>query len=215
MTGIEKFNLTEKIRVSFLKNAGNVLKVATDCNVPIEYARKICQKFKKQQQRDVSVFVASKMAEYVMVGTEQRKAHLLAALEAEINKPDEVVSLCCGFPVKVHTWEDEEHYICKKCDKDCEVVCRSTRDKNYILKLIGELREEDITVINFMEKLGFTDRPDGPQVVNKTTNYNLVLDGKDKAVLQDAEQMDPRSRETLRKSIESKIRENSKDERER
>ncbi len=207
-TQIGKFKLEEKIRLSFLKHRGNLGLVADECGIDLEYVDKVCKKIKRKQQRDVSLWVSSTIAEYLLAGSEQRRAYLIEILNKEIQKPPMEESVCCGSPIDKHTWDEELHSTCKKCGKDCEIIVVNTVNEKLVLKLIEQLRAEDDSICEFVVKLGFTNREDDQQAVNKTTNYNLLLgdlSNTNKELLGEVNQLDPRSRESLRKQLEGRI----------
>lgn len=206
---IEKFKLEEKIRLSFLKHRGNLQLVSEECNANYEYVKKICNKIKKRQQRDVSLWVSSTIAEYLLSGSEQRKSYLIEALNKELGRLDSKISMCCRSPVNINLWEGQEHYICQKCNNDCVLIVEESVNMSLVLKLIKQLKDEDALVCEFVTKLGFTNKEnEQPQIVNKTTNYNVamgVLSNEDQKLLQKASDLDPRTRESLRKNIEKQM----------
>jgi len=213
-TSIEKFKLEERIRIAYLKHAGNVEMVATDCNVDYAYALKICKKFKKRQSRDINVFVGTAMASYVLMGAEERKAHIRELLNEELNKQPVEVSVCCSKPIKKLIWDNEHRAVCQKCEKDCLFRLEDTRDKNFILKLLKQLREDDETIVKAAEQLGFGDKQDAPAVVKKEINYNLHLEKGDQELLKRAEDLDPRSREALRNDLRKQMTDTNFEEKE-
>jgi len=206
-TSIEKFKLEERIRIAYLKHAGNVEMVATDCNVDYAYALKICNKFKKRQSRDVSVFVGTAMASYILMGAEERKAHIRELLNEELSKQPVEVSTCCNKPIKKLIWDNEHRAVCQKCGKDCLFTLKDTRDKNFILKLLKQLREDDTVIVKAAEQLGFGNKQDAPLISKKEVNYNLHLGKDDQELLKRAEDLDPRTREMLRNDLRKQIAE--------
>jgi hypothetical protein len=121
------------------------------------------------------------------------------------------VSCCCWRPVKEFAWDDEVHHVCTKCGKDCEVQERDDRNQKLIIKLIAELREEDNALVIFLEKLGFIVSGKKDETPGTTiNNYNVALaaaklTSDDQKTLAEAGQLDPRTRESLRKDLEKRM----------
>lgn len=206
-TGIEKYRLENKVRLLFFKYRGDIEKIAAEGNVPIEYVQKIVAKIKRRQKRDVDYWIASTITEYIMMGIEQRTQCLSNLLNELMAEKSVNVSMCCGYPVNEHKWDDEKHYICQKCDKDCAVTLVDRRNFIIIHKTIELLRQEQESVVDFMTKFGYTNKEDTP--VNKITQFNIVAGGalttQDKKLLGDVSELDPRTREKLRKDLERQI----------
>jgi hypothetical protein len=214
--------LEERIRLLCFKHRGNVELVAKEGNVPVEYARKIIDKLRKQQKRDVSMMVSSTIAEQVLIGTEQRKAYLIELLNQEMSKPPEERSICCHNHVKTYIWEGEQQKKCLKCGNACEIELLDNRKKPLILNIINQLRAEDESVVDFLERLGFVNKQ-LPEAGTKITQYNInmgnhpprtppesqtqpaQLDGSDQKLLTDASNLDPRTREALRNELKKKM----------
>jgi hypothetical protein len=204
---IERFKLDERIRLSILKYAGNLELVSKECNIDYVYVLKVYNKFKKRQSRDVNIFIGATITSYILMGAEERKAHARELLNEEINKPIEVISLCCNSPISELIWDGEHRAVCKKCEKDCITKMMDKRDKNFILKLLKQLRDDDVVIVDSAEKLGFVNKDgEGSSPLVKQTNYNVILGGKqlsddDARLLQNAANLDPRTREKLRKEL--------------
>jgi len=179
--------------------------VAIDCDVDYAYALKICNKFKKRQSRDVNIFVGTAMASYILMGAEERKAHIRELLNEELNKQPVEISACCKYPIKKLIWDNEHRAVCQRCEKDCLFTLKDIRNKNFILKLLKQLREDDETIVKAAEQLGFGNKQDAPLVVKKEINYNLHLENNDKELLKKAEELDPRAREMLRNDLRKQM----------
>lgn len=208
---IEKYRLEERIRISYLKYAGNIETVSKECGVDYEYTLKICNKYKRKMIKDPNMWVGTSIAGYVMVGSEERKIHLRATLQEEINKQPIEVSLCCNKPIKKIVWDNEHRAVCEKCEKDCLYTVEDIRDKRLILKLIEQLREEDVTTVDLVVKLGILGNQNGPQILHKETNYNLMfggsrLDAEGKELVKKAEDLDARSREHVRNELSKDLK---------
>jgi hypothetical protein len=206
---IIKLQLEERIRILCLKHAGSIELISKEGNVPPEYVQKVIAKIQRKQKRDVSAIVGDSMAGYIMLGSEQRKAWLLEQLQKEAAKQPIEQSVCCSRPIKKHIWNDEEHAVCTKCEKDCEIDTYDPRDKKVIIKLIAELRAEDSALVDFLERLGFVNggKERGGTTVN---NYNVALAAaklspEDQKMVVEAGQLDPRTRESLRKDLERRV----------
>lgn len=211
MSNIQKLQLEDRIRILCLKHACNVEMVAKEGNVSQEYVRKIIAKIKRKHNEDVNAIVGDNMTKYIVLGTEQRKAWLLEELQREGSKQIELKSCCCSRPVKVHNWDGEEYHTCTKCGKDCESIVVDPRNHNLIIKLIAELRAEDESLVAFLERLGFVvngNKENNPGTTINNFNVALAaskLGPEDQKTLAETEQLDPRTRESLRKDIEKRI----------
>lgn len=209
---IQKLQLEERIRILCLKHAGNVEIIAKESNVSPELVSKIIAKIRRKRNEDVNALIGDSMAGYIVLGAEQRKAWLLAELQKESAKQIERRSCCHGRPVKVHNWENEEHYICTQCDKDCDTYEVDPRDQKLMIKLIAELRAEDAALVDFLERLGFvvSGKKEDENKGTTINNYNVALAAskltpEDQKMVTEAGQLDPRTRESLRKDLEKRM----------
>lgn len=209
-TGIEKYRIENRVRLLFFKYRGDIAKIAEEGNVSIEYVQKLVAKIKRRQKRDVDYWIASTITEYIMMGIEQRTECLTKLLNELVDEKSVNVSMCCGYPVNEHMWDDEKHYICQKCDKDCAITLVDRRNFVIIHKTIELLRQEQESVVDFMTKFGYTGKEDPP--VSKITQFNIVAGSKsdklteqDKKLLTEVGELDPRTREKLRKDLEKQI----------
>jgi len=206
---IEKFKVEETIRISYLKHGGNILKVSEELQLDTAYVKKITDKYENAQRRDVDRLVANDIAKYVLLGSEQRKNRLIDIINTLADDEKIYLSSCCHVPVREHSFDGEVYYICKSCNETCEIEL-STKDAIYklILRYNEQLREEDKLLIDFADKMGFTNKEEPP--VTKVTQYSVTLPSNSKNLLndetiKDIEKMVPAERERLRKSIESRI----------
>jgi len=206
-TGIEKYRLENKVRLLFFKYRGDIGKIADEGNVPIEYVQKLVAKIKRRQKRDVDYWIASTITEYIMMGIQQRTECLTKLLNELMDKKSALISICCGYPVTEHMWDDEKHYVCQKCDKDCSVNLVDNKNLSAIHTTIELLKKEQDGMVDFMTKFGYTNKEDPP--VNKITQFNIVTGGKlteqDQKLLSNVSELDPRTRERLRKDLEKQI----------
>ena len=204
---IDKLRLEERVRLLILKHRGCVELVAKESGVPEEYVRKIIKKVRRKRNMDVDFYIGTTMAQYIMDGAEQRKVYLMEQLREETEKPLERISMCCSAPVEEHVWEDESHYVCKKCEKDCKIRMSDTRNKALIIKLVSQLRAEDESVVDFLMKLGFINKmANGDFDIKPKENSKQISNMEiDKRLIDDTSGLDPRSREALRKSLEKRI----------
>lgn len=208
---IQKLQLEERIRVLCLKHAGNIEMIAKESGTPPEFVKKVVAKIQRKRSLDVDAVIGDSMAGYIMLGAEQRKAWLLEQLQRESSKPIDTLSCCHSKPVKKLQWDGDNHFVCTQCEKDCMVYENDPRDQKLMIKLIAELRAEDATLVDFLERLGFVvgnkKEEDNGTTIN---NYSIALAAsklsqEDQKTLTEASGLDPRTRETLRKDIEKRI----------
>lgn len=207
-TGIEKFKLEERVRLTYLKHRGDILKVAEELELPLEYVRKIGDKIKKKCRRDVAYLVSTTMMEQLILGHSQRIQYLVECLDSLKDKEEAVQSLCCKAPVEmriVRRWKEE--FFCLDCGKICFVkIVTKTSIYDLKYKAIEMLREEDVALVTFAEKMGYTDKkPDN--IYRVTQNVAIIGDttDKDKQIVRDLRDLSPRDRQKIRKSIEQKV----------
>ena len=118
-TGIEKFRLEEKVRLTYLKHRGDVLKVAEELDLPLEYVKKIGDKIKKRCGRDVNYLISNTLMEHILMGHSQRIQYLVECLQGLKGKEESLESLCCQAPVKEvvkRRWKVD--FLCLKCGKE-------------------------------------------------------------------------------------------------
>jgi len=209
-TNIEKFKLSEKVRICYLKHGGNFLKVCEELNLEPEFVKKLTDGFKRTQKRDVARLIADDITRYVLLGSEQRKNRLTEIINTLTDEEKQRISNCCYASVRSHSFDGETHYICTLCNKECETKLTS-KDKIYalILKYNDQLREEDRLLIDFAEKMGYTDK-EPPQITKVTQNIVHLKELKDASeldteIVKQVNDMKPAEREQLRKRIESTI----------
>jgi len=211
---IQKIQLEERIRILCLKHGGNIEAIAKEGNVPADFVQKVIAKIQRKRNEDINAIIGDNMAKYIVLGTEQRKAWLLAELQKEGSKQLERRSCCHSKPVRTHVWEGEQHYVCQQCEKDCETYEIDPRDQKLMIKLISELRAEDAALVDFLERLGFvvSGKKEEPAPAPGATinNYNIALaasklSAEDQKTLAEAGQLDPRTRESLRKDLERRM----------
>ena len=208
---VEKFKILEKIKLSYLKHRGDVLRVSEELGIPLEYVKKVVNKIKKQEERDVRVLISHTIAQQILLGYQSRVKNYMDMLAKLENRDQVIVSLCCRAPVKVEIRNGRRVDVCMKCNKECnvEIVDKVTL---YRIKkeLLEQLREEDRLLVDFAEKMGYTSKEEVPQtVVYNRQNIAVITGAKgvDREVAGQLEQLSPRDREILIKELEKKIEE--------
>jgi len=215
MLDIEKFKLLEKIKISYLSHRGDVLKVAKELNLPLDYVRSRTAKIKRAEERNVRTLIADTLMSYIFLGHQSRIYHLQNMLERLDNKEVVLVSVCHSFVYRVEDRQGVNTNICLKCNTVTalyEVTQALTIDLR--LRIIEALREEDRALVSFGAEMGYTQREEPPMVKYEDKRQYLVLGqnenlkgvGKqDSMLLQDAQKLSPMDRERLIKELEKKI----------
>lgn len=231
VAGIDKFKAENRIRVLFFKHRGDVGRVVDESNLPLALVRKVIAKIKRTQRHDVSYNVATNIAMMIFDGREQRQTRryeMLDDLEAEKKTQR---STCCGAKVTEFQWEGDPKLTCVTCGKQCGVKGNKANYGEY-RRILNDIAKEDEALANFADKMGFTFKED-PTII-KNTQYNVTvqqqaeeqqrkqvkskqvedetLDDKDRGILTDVEQLDPRTREKLRKDLQQALLEQGKEE---
>lgn len=213
---LQKRSYEDHIRFLLLRYPNNLKRVAEEASKyfdqeisTVEIGR-ILQKFTKQQNRDVNLWVACNLAKEILLGAQQRAAKLEAMFQTWAGKEESLRSLCCKAPVSEHILSGNHYYRCLKCDTTCNVESTNHLELEGLkITLIQEMREESLHLIQFAEKMGFTAQPPAP--VTKNQNFILVdnrkAEGKE-AVPIDAEMgrqienVHPMEREHIIKRLE-------------
>jgi len=81
MANVQKYILEEKIRLLHAKHRGDVLAIAEESNLPVEYIKKIAGKIKKRCSRDVSYLISQTLMEHILEGYKQRTFLLVESLK--------------------------------------------------------------------------------------------------------------------------------------
>ena len=207
-TAIEKFKEEEKIRVSLLRHRGDILTVVNETGLDLQYVKRVASKIKKNQRRDVDRLVANDIAQLILSGAEQREHVYLTYLNSLEGKETARVSLCHGVPVKDFSFDDTSYYNCLKCGRTCGTkVIENMAIHNLVLRYNEQLREEAKFLIEFADKMGFTNKVTLPST--KITQYNIAMggrgDGIDKEILSDVSKLTGPERQQLRRKLEQQI----------
>lgn len=213
---IEKFKLIEKVKLSYLKHRGNVLEVSKELKLPFDFIKKAVNKFRKQEERSVRILISNTIARHILLGYESRIRNYMDILKKLENRDQLVVSVCCNYPVIVEARNNERVDVCMKCNKPCltHIVDKVSiyRMKKEILE---QLREEDRLLIEFAEKMGYTNKEEKTpeSVIYNTQNIAVIRNDKEgklnKEVVEEVEKLSPHDRELLIKKLENKIAEKS------
>ena len=224
---IEKFKALEKIKLSYLKHSGNCLEIADELSLPLDYVKKMVKKFKGQEDRAVSVLIANNLMSHVLLGSQSRTTHLmdmLRSLEATEKPP---VSTCCNAPVKEviqqtsNTISDEynqtentskpiKQWRCMKCQAICDVhTPPKSTIYNIKMKLLENLRAEDVSLVEMAESMGYTNKVDVPTtVIHNKPNVlvmNNVDNGTDKKIVEEISNLSLMDKERLIEKLRREI----------
>lgn len=213
---IEKFKLENKIRLLFFKHRGELDKIAAESQVSIEYVKKIIDKFKAQQRRDPNLFVAQYFMEYIFMGSKERELSNREDLEKIEGYELLIRSVCCDAVAEprkdeVKVEEAGRTHMCLKCGRTCRIYkVPNSEVYNIRIRLREEMRKDEDHLMNAVSELGFGKNNVGPsQLVNKVTQYNFIGQSKvsedDQKVLSDISNLDPRSREKMRRDLQNSI----------
>ena len=191
-TGVEEFRLVEKIKLSYLKNRGDLFSILKDVEFPedkdhIEYVQRLIKKFRGAEEKDVSVLIANNLMSHVLLGTESRCSHLMEMLRSLDKSERPAVSVCHNSTYKVEKDEETELEIfrCCSCQAPCEIH-HPPKAMIYKLKLdlLEQLREEDLGLVDMAEKMGYTNKTEAPPttIINNKPNVLIIGGNKDTEV---------------------------------
>jgi hypothetical protein len=211
LTTSEESRVQERVRVSFLRNRGNIEKVIREVNLPKEYVVKLLVKFRKACKQEGNRLVADQILTHLMFGYNSRVEQLMSVIE-QFEKVEKIKkSTCCGWQVRQMADPHEDGspaYECLKCN-DLTDTYEWLNEEALTKKMaaIAMLRQEDVEMRNFSEKLGYTQKDNTPtSVINNTQNIVVMPnnDGKiDDTSIKEMEQLKPVEMEFLRQKIES------------
>ncbi len=207
---IEQWKCEERVRLAILKHRGNVLKVSEKLNLDLQYVKKINKKLIGQSDNNVNNLISQTLSSHILLGYESRVNHLVEMLDRMDDKHGQQMSNCCYMPfrfIKSYDPDISDSYVCEKCNETC-VVIEKDSDSIYKLKieLIEKIREEDKLLIDFAEKMGYTNQDKTPAVIDKSKHNTIVIQGNDaKEIVRDIDSISPQDRQKLRKQLEDKI----------
>lgn len=208
---LEQFKQLERIKIAYLKHRGNVLAVANELKLPVEYTKKRIAKIKGQERNNVDVLISNTLMQHILLGYESRVSYLMEMLKSLANREQLYVSLCCGAPVERARGEEEYTaevtYICLACHSIASVKLID-RETIYNIKqrVLEQLRVEDSALVEFADKMGYTNRPEQPPAVKQ----NILVLGKDfskedRQVVTNLSELSPPDREKMIKKLEKQI----------
>ncbi len=203
-TDMARFEVESRIHVALLKSRGDVMQAAKLTGYPAAYVYRMARKLKEKRKRDVSVWVADSIMETILVGYEQRLAYLQRCLQLLEGKEEAYVSVCCNDPVQLVQPRRTRYWECVKCGKKAGVELQTRGGVfNLILSTIAALREEDSSLVEFADKMGFTNRVPTP-IQDNRQNLFVFTNGKatiDATLAKQIEEKTPLEREKIRKEL--------------
>ena len=213
-TGIERFKMEEKIRMLFFKHRGNILAIAKEGDVDVEYVRKITQKIKRRRLSEADFSIACNISEAILLGREQRLYYLQRRLD-DILTHKHLVSVCCSSSVKENMWEEEIHYKCKKCGADCEVDLSDDISDLNVTRLVDLMRKEDEMIGKFLALMGFVAKGGelAPELepakpIKRLESKDIItVDSEDREFLDMLRKIDPKKVTSLKKRVLAIVKE--------
>lgn len=224
---IEKFRLEERIYLSYCKHRGDADRVSREIGVPYDFALKICNKLKKRQDRNVNLLICSHIMGTVLLGRESRMQYYTSMINALEGRDSIELSACCKSLMVVKL--SHEPPVCLKCGKQSRVYLEHQSGIYSLrMELLKELREEDHLLVEFSEKMGYTQKQEGPSVMYKDERKYLFLgsqgseprpeltgiDEKQKILLEEAGRLNPIDRTDLINRIQQGLEDISKEKKE-
>jgi hypothetical protein len=205
-SNLVKLETDHKIRLSLFRHRGDAFATAKELGIDVSYVQKVCSKVKKKTDRNVSYWLASSIMQTVYEGYLQRIGHLQKWLVLAEGQEQLEVSWCHNEPVYREQPRRSVIYTCSKCKKPCYVrLVPAAIAYQLHQKIIMQLREEDRALIDFAEKMGFTDKEEVPMVRQNVLVVNDKAVELDPGVTKDLVRLTPRERERTRKKLENVI----------
>jgi hypothetical protein len=214
----DEFKTVERVKLSYLKNRGELLSIIKDLDWPedpehIEYIKKLIKKFKGAEGKEVSVLIANTLMSHVLMGTESRCLHLMEMLRSLDKTEKPYVSVCCNSHfTAVHDLATEESYRCSSCKAICEIH-QPPKATIYRIKLdiLEQLRDEDLGLVEMAEKMGYSNRIEAPTTVINNRPNILVVGGsketevEDRRLAEDYVNLPPMEKEKLLNKLKKEI----------
>jgi hypothetical protein len=205
-----KYDVESKIHVALLRYRGDISQVVKVTGYDHHYVQKIARKQKNKRRHDVSVWVADSIMETILTGYEQRLEYLQKCLLLLEGKEEAFVSLCHGDPVEVKQIRRTPFYICLKCNQRASVKLKTRNDVfALIVTIVESLREEDRSLVEFADKMGYTKKSVVPVQDNRQNLFifagSNTSKGMDGNIVKQIEGMSPLERERTRKQLSSTL----------
>ena len=199
---IEEFKVVEKIKLCYLKHRGNILEISKELAVDVGYIKKMVEKFRKQESKDVSTLIANNLMSHVLLGSQSRVNRLMSLLNTIEGTEKPILSVCCQSSYDTIQDSYEDYFMCQKCRKKCDI--------NYYVKpviyrimmgLIDQLREEDLGLIEMADKMGYTNVQKVPETLIQQNNKILVYNEQEESAMKDLKALPALDREKVIEKI--------------
>ena len=210
---LAEFKTLEKIKISYLKHRGDVLSVLQDLGWSDDpdkatYVKKAIKKIKGSEDRTAAVLISNTLVQHMLIGYESRTHHLMEIMKALEGRHSDKLSVCCEVPVKPNP-NQEGKWVCLACGKKEAEVMIVDNEGMVDLKLatIESLREEDAAMVDFAEKMGYTNK--SPEEKQPTIKQNIVVlpggPGQSPEIINDLRNMTPMARDILVDKLQKQI----------
>jgi hypothetical protein len=149
----------------------------------------------------------------------------------ELTGYKDLVSPCCMVKMNRYIFDDEFKYVCSKCNQEILNVIEKPKDYKEIRAIITELRKEREFLTEFAAKMGFVVPKQDNQFPTVNDNRKIIgsqhihlgqpgaksvesteLNIEEQQLIEQARSLDPKTRESLRKGLESKMLEEGTEE---
>jgi len=208
---LEEFKLLEKIKISYLRNRGQVIVMAKELELDLNYVKKMVAKFKKRDNRDTSFWVADALMGHIMSGHHQRVTHLDEMLRSLDRMEQPLLSICCSNPVRKYPDDDPAYagrYECLFHHAPCEVhIVNMLSVYRLKMQLLDQLGLEEERLVGMAVKMGFVrGEITPPSTLIKAQQNIVVLPGQDgKRIIEDYSKLSPMDRDRLIDKLKEQI----------
>lgn len=221
MSDIERFKLKEKVKLSYLRNWGDVMKMHEELGLPVDLIRKEVRKIKGRENRDVTVQISNTLMQYMFSRSNYREHQLQELFDQLRQRSIVVASNCHTVPFRTDQIQNTDGstvnvYVCLRCNQPCFPI-ETTRAEmvDKLITIVQELREEDKTLVSFAEKMGYTKvATDNAAVRIEDKRQYLIVGGSKvpadtpqevRQALSEAAALSPMDREIIRKRLEKTL----------
>ena len=226
---IVRAEVEENVRRALMRHKGVVPLAAKELGIDAKFVERIWRRMKGKIDRDVAYYIAFHLLTDILYGRMQRVQILQDQVTNYSGFQSEFVSECC----RVHVFSEakptnfasvpgaskqpdaavESILKCSGCKKTCAVLLRPNDSANKEMReVLKELRLEDESISNFVDKLYGGDKPAPVRVqqnvlVVKDSRKQINSKEVDSGIISEFELLEPRERQKIRRTLEKKLKE--------
>lgn len=205
MSDLARFKIEERIKIAMFKYRGNIIEIANELDLDLEYVKKVIGKLRKRESRDVNVLISSTLMQHLFTGYQTRTFYLFEMIRQLEGKNEYTISACHERSVFVNETGD---VVCSKCGEICvQKKLNSFEVYDLKQKLIQQLRQEDEQLVEFAAKMGYTSRQNESLFNYEDKRQYLVLQNSSETKdVRQVSDVNPLELDSLRRQLEKEER---------